>query len=50
MDAETLLRKASLRFKQRFAYIEQSARDQQRKLTDFSMDEMEALWQEAKRL
>ncbi len=50
LDAESLLRKANLRFKQRFGHIEQSAREQGRKLTDMSLDEMEALWQEAKRI
>lgn len=49
-DAETILRKANLRFKQRFGYIEQSARDQGRALTDLSLEEMEALWQEAKKI
>ncbi len=49
-DAETVLRRASQRFKQRFAHIEQSARQQDRKLGDLSLDEMEALWQEAKHL
>jgi tetrapyrrole methylase family protein / MazG family protein len=49
IDAETALRKANLRFKQRFGYIEQSAREQNRALSDLSLDEMEALWQEAKR-
>lgn len=48
-DAETLLRKANLRFKQRFAYIEEAARAQNRPLTEMSMDEMESLWQEAKK-
>jgi tetrapyrrole methylase family protein/MazG family protein len=48
-DAETLLRKANLRFKQRFAHIEQAARQQGRAPSDLSLDEMEALWQEAKR-
>lgn len=50
LDAETLLRKANQRFKQRFAHIEQTARTQNRKLTELSMDEMESLWQEAKHL
>lgn len=48
-DAETLLRKSSQRFRQRFAHIEQTAREQDRKLTDLSLDEMEALWQAAKK-
>ena len=50
LDAKTLLRKANLRFKQRFAHIEQAARQQGRKLTELSLDEMESLWQEAKHL
>ncbi|HEX9018586.1 MAG TPA: MazG nucleotide pyrophosphohydrolase domain-containing protein, partial [Anaerolineaceae bacterium] len=49
LDAETLLRHANQRFKQRFGHIEQTARAQERKLTELSMDEMESLWQEAKR-
>ena len=49
LDAETALRKASQRFYGRFKHIEASARVQDRKMSDMSMDEMEALWQEAKR-
>ena len=49
VDAESLLRKANQRFKQRFAHIEQAARDQQRSLSDLSINEMESLWQEAKK-
>lgn len=48
MDAESLLRRANQRFKQRFNHIEQAARQQDKTLSDLSMDEMEALWQEAK--
>ena len=50
LDAEGVLRKANQRFKQRFAHIEKTAREQGRKLTELSLDEMEALWQEAKTL
>ena len=50
VNAETALRDANRRFKQRFSYIERSAREQDRKLSDLSLDEMEALWQEAKKL
>jgi tetrapyrrole methylase family protein / MazG family protein len=50
LDAESLLRKANLRFKQRFAHIEQAARTQNLKLANLSLDEMEALWQEAKNI
>jgi tetrapyrrole methylase family protein/MazG family protein len=49
-DAESMLRKANQRFKQRFTHIEEGARLQGRSLTDLSLDEMEALWQEAKRI
>lgn len=49
VDAESLLRKANQRFKQRFAHIEQTAQREGRKLTDLSLDEMETLWQEAKK-
>jgi len=50
LDAETVLRKANQRFYQRFRHIEQRAREQNRSLGDLSMEEMEAYWQEAKRL
>jgi len=48
VDAESALRAANLKFKQRFAYIEARARQQGRRLTDLSLEEMEALWQESK--
>lgn len=48
-DAETVLRGANQRFKKRFSHIEDSARAQERKLSDLTLDEMEALWQEAKK-
>jgi tetrapyrrole methylase family protein / MazG family protein len=49
VDAEAALRNASLRFKKRFAYVEKSAKKLGRKLSEMSIDEMEELWQEAKR-
>ncbi len=49
LDAETALRKANERFLQRFKYIESNARAREKKMTELSMEEMEALWQEAKR-
>lgn len=48
VDAESALREANLRFKKRFKYIEQQARQQERPLQEMSLDEMEALWVEAK--
>lgn len=50
VDAEAVLRDANKRFKQRFGFIERTAQQQGRKLSDLTLDEMEALWQEAKRL
>jgi tetrapyrrole methylase family protein/MazG family protein len=49
VDAESALRGAGARFKRRFGYIERGARARGKKLTDMTLDEMEALWQEAKR-
>lgn len=48
VDAESALRGCNLRFKQRFGYIEQKAREQGKKVSEMTLDEMEAYWQEAK--
>lgn len=49
-DSETVLRQTNQRFKRRFGHIEEAARSQGRSLGDMTLDEMEALWQEAKTL
>ncbi|HEX7974943.1 MAG TPA: hypothetical protein VF498_11075, partial [Anaerolineales bacterium] len=49
VDPESALREANLRFRQRFAHIEQVARQQGHAVSDLSLDEMEALWQESKK-
>lgn len=49
IDPESALREANARFKQRFGYIEDQARAQGRKMTDMTIQEMEELWQAAKR-
>lgn len=49
VDAESALRGANSRFNKRFAFVEQGARKSGIKLSDMTLDEMEALWQEAKR-
>jgi tetrapyrrole methylase family protein / MazG family protein len=49
VDAESALREANIRFKRRFAFIEQYARDGKFAMTDMTLDEMEECWQEAKR-
>ena len=48
IDAESALRGTNVKFKRRFAYVEQGARKQGRELSTLSLDEMETLWQEAK--
>jgi tetrapyrrole methylase family protein/MazG family protein len=50
IDAESALRETNLRFRTRFAHIERSAREQGKSVNDLSLDEMEAYWQEAKKL
>ncbi|MBT3390627.1 MAG: nucleoside triphosphate pyrophosphohydrolase [Chloroflexi bacterium] len=48
IDAESALRETNQRFRTRFAFIEQSAREQGRELGEMPLEEMEELWQEAK--
>ncbi|HSL44103.1 MAG TPA: nucleoside triphosphate pyrophosphohydrolase [Anaerolineales bacterium] len=49
VDAESALRSTNMKFRKRFAHVEQGARKQGRDLSTLSLDEMEAFWQEAKR-
>jgi tetrapyrrole methylase family protein/MazG family protein len=48
VDPESALRQANDRFRRRFTYIEASAHAHGRSIADLTLDEMEALWQEAK--
>lgn len=48
VDAESALRTTNKRFKKRFSFVERGAKKQGRKMSEMSIDEMEALWQEAK--
>jgi tetrapyrrole methylase family protein/MazG family protein len=48
VDAESALRLTNIKFKTRFAHVEAGAKAQERNLSDLTLDEMEALWQEAK--
>ena len=50
VDAESALRGTNIRFKKRFDFVEAGAKKQGRKLQEMTLDEMEALWQEAKKL
>jgi tetrapyrrole methylase family protein / MazG family protein len=48
IDAESALRETNLKFKRRFAYVEQEAKRRGRSLSDMTLEEMDALWDEAK--
>lgn len=48
VDAESALRASNLKFRQRFAYMEQQARLAGKRLQDLSMAEKDALWNAAK--
>jgi tetrapyrrole methylase family protein/MazG family protein/ATP diphosphatase len=49
VDSEAALRATNAKFTRRFRYIETALADQGRTPTDASLEEMEALWQAAKR-
>ncbi len=49
-DAESALREANSRFKRRFGFIEDAARQRGSSVHELSLDEMEKLWQEAKNI
>ena len=49
VDAEFALRGTNLKFKKRFAYVEQGAKKQGRNLSDMTLEEMDVLWNEAKK-
>lgn len=50
VNADDALEHANAKFKSRFTYMEDRAREMGRTVADMTLDEMEALWQEAKRL
>ena len=49
VDAESALRRTNLKFKKRFGYVEQGAKGQGRNLSELTLEEMDAFWNEAKR-
>jgi MazG family protein len=49
LDPEQALRQTNRKFRERFGYLEQKLLAQGRSLAEASIEEMEALWQEAKR-
>jgi tetrapyrrole methylase family protein/MazG family protein len=50
VDAESALRGANQRFRKRFAYIEKKARTGGHELSEMSLAELDALWEESKEL
>ena len=49
VDPEQALRRTNAKFRRRFAFIERKLAERGKKLEDSTIEEMEALWQEAKR-
>ena len=49
VDPEQALRRTNAKFRRRFGYVERQLAGRGRKLTDSRIEEMEELWQEAKR-
>jgi tetrapyrrole methylase family protein/MazG family protein len=50
INAESALRETNLKFKRRFAYVEQGAKEQGRSLSEMTLEEMDSLWDEAKQV
>ncbi len=48
VDAESALRNANMKFKKRFAHVEKRAKEQNKNLSDMSLQEMDSFWNEAK--
>jgi len=48
IEPETALREANAKFYRRFHYIEQAVTAQGKQMTDFTLSELDALWDEAK--
>jgi XTP/dITP diphosphohydrolase len=49
VDAESALRGTNMKFKKRFAYVEQGAKRQERNLSELSLGELDTFWNEAKK-
>jgi len=49
IDAESSLRQTINKFKDRFNYIEERVAQKNKELTDFSLEELDELWEEAKK-
>src|SRR5436305_371997 len=49
VEPEQALRKTNAKFRKRFGFIERKLAERGKKLADSNIEEMEALWQEAKK-
>ena len=49
VDPEQALRKTNAKFRRRFGYVEQKLAERGRSTKESSIEEMESLWQEAKK-
>jgi tetrapyrrole methylase family protein/MazG family protein len=49
VDPEQALRKSNAKFRRRFGYVEEKLAERGKRPADSTLDEMEALWQEAKK-
>jgi ATP diphosphatase len=49
VDAETALRRTSVKFSKRFQYIEEQLEQSNRVMEDTELDELDLIWDEAKR-
>ena len=49
IDAEAALRNSNRKFTRRFQYIEERVADQGRQMNECHLEELDALWDEAKR-
>jgi len=50
VDSESALRGTNIKFKKRFSYVEQGAKKLGKNLSDMKLEEMDGLWNEAKRM
>ena len=50
VDAESALRNTNMKFKKRFAHVEKRTKEQNKNLSDMTLEEMDAFWNEAKSL
>ena len=50
INPDDALERTNIKFKKRFEAIEESAKTQDKKMNDMSLEEMDIIWEEAKKL